>query len=126
MVSGNSWRPLGRPLGLLWGPLVLLGAPLGSLPASLGDPWGSFGGLGGSLGVPWGLLWSPAGICRAPEWIWDAFGVVLGGILGSKTYVLGNKFDEFWKTLDFRNIARRAGERLFSEVQGGKIGALGD
>ena len=47
-----------------------------------------------------------------PEWIWDAFGVVWGYILGSKTDIFGNSFEGIRKTVDFRKLARRAGERL--------------
>ena len=61
-----------------------------------------------------------------PGWIRDAFGVVWGHILGSKTDMFGNMFEGTQKTFDFRKLARRAGERLVSEVRGGILGALGD
>ena len=56
----------------------------------------------------------------------DAFGVVLGDILGSKADMLGNIFEGTQKTFDFRKLTRRAGERLGLEVRGGILGALGD
>ena len=87
------------------------------------DPWGSFGRLGGllrilggPLGVIWGLLGSPLGILWAPGWIWDDSGTVSGGLLGAKINVVGDIFEEFQKTFDFRKIAPRAGERLVLEV----------
>ena len=61
-----------------------------------------------------------------PGWIWDAFGNVWGDILGSKTDLFGNMFQGAQKTLDFRKLARRAGERLVLEVRGGILGGLGD
>ena len=61
-----------------------------------------------------GVLWEPGQIC-------DDFGVVLGGILGSKIKVCGILFVTILRTCDFRNIAPRVGETLVSEVYGVKI-----
>ena len=58
--------------------------------------------------------------------MWDAFGVVLGDILGSKTDLFGNMFEGTRETCGFRKVAWRAGERLVLEVRGGILGALGD
>jgi hypothetical protein len=79
------------------------------------------------------IFWSKSGPCiisflyrSESAWIWDAFGDVRGDIFGSKTDLFGNMFEGTQKTLDFRKLARRAGERLVLEVRGGILGALGD
>ena len=70
--------------------------------------------------------WSMHNILDVPGWIWDAFGVVWGGILGSEADLFGNMFEGTRKTCGVREIARRAGERLVLEVRGGIIAAFGD
>ena len=41
-------------------------------------------------------------ILHVPGWIWDAFGVVWGDILGSQTDLVGNMFEGTRKTCGFR------------------------
>ena len=79
------------------------------------------------------IFWSKSGPCiisflsrSETEWIWDDFGVVWGDILVSETYLSGNIFKGTQNTFGFREIARRADERLVLEVRGGILGAFGD
>ena len=106
---------------------------------SRGHTW-SFGGLrndvkwgqtsvgisGPELGGYFGPKWSMHNILHVPGWIWDAFRIVWGNILGSKTDLFGHIFEGTRKTCGFRKIARRVGERLVLEVRGGILGAFGD